>query len=66
MTSAMQYLHDRKLDEARLEISPIAYDPHGGSYAAAAREMLDRVSKGDVDGALGIRAPEGDAEGKEE
>lgn len=58
MTSAMQYLSERKLDEARLEIAPIAYDPHGGSYAAAARQVLELVSKGDVKGALGIRAPE--------
>lgn len=60
MTSAMAYLNERKLPEARLEIAPIAYDPHGGEFAAAARKMLDLVSKGDVNGALGIRAPEQD------
>lgn len=62
MNSAMRYLHDRKVAEARLEIAPIAFDPHGGEFAAAARKMLDLVSKGDVDAALGIRATEqGDA-----
>ena len=61
MTSAMQYINERKLDEARLEIAPIAYDPHGGSYAAAARQVLELVSKGDVKGALGIHAPEPEA-----
>jgi Flp pilus assembly protein TadD len=58
MTSAMQFLNERKLNEARLEIAPIAYDPHGGEFAAAARQVLDLVSKGDVNGALGIRAAE--------
>jgi len=61
MTSAIAYLNERKLDEARLEIAPIAYDPHGGEFAAAARRMLDLVAKGDVDSALGIRASEAEA-----
>lgn len=61
MTSAVAYLNERKLDEARLEIAPIAYDPHGGEFAAAARRMLELVAKGDVDSALGIRAPEANA-----
>lgn len=61
MTSAVAYLNERKLDEARLEIAPIAYDPHGGAFAAAARRMLELVAKGDVDSALGIRAPEAEA-----
>lgn len=58
MNSAMAYLNERKLDDARLEIAPIAYDPHGGSFAAEARRLLDLMAKGDVDGALGVTAPE--------
>ena len=58
MNSAVAYLNERKVDEARKEIAPIAYDPHGGSYAGFARRMLELVTKGDVDAALGITAPE--------
>lgn len=58
MNSAFAYLNENRLDEARLEIAPIAYDPHGGEFAAAARRMLELVAKGDVKSALGIRAPE--------
>lgn len=61
MNSAMAYLAERKLDEARLEIAPIAYDPHGGAFAAAARRMLEHVAKGDVDSALGIRSHDEEA-----
>lgn len=64
MTSAMAYLNERKLDEARLEIAPIAYDPHGGEFAATARRMLELVAKGEVDSALGIRKVEAEASGE--
>lgn len=64
MNSAVAYLRERKLDEARLEIAPIAYDPHGGGVAAAARRLLEHVAKGDVDSALGITASEAEVSDK--
>jgi cytochrome c-type biogenesis protein CcmH/NrfG len=64
MTSAMAFLNERKLDEARLEIAPIAFDPHGGDVAATARQVLDFIAKGDVNSALGIRSQEAKAGGE--
>lgn len=61
MNSAVAYLNERKLDQARLEIAPIAYDPHGGEFAASARRMLELVAKGDVESALGVSTPEAEA-----
>lgn len=58
MTSAIQFLRDGKPDEARLEIAPIAYNPHGGNFSAAARKMLDLVSNGNAKAALSVRPPE--------
>ena len=49
--SAYQYLHDGKLDEARKALVPVAYSPHGGSAANAARAAIDRIDAGDSKGA---------------
>lgn len=51
LNSAMQYLHDGKLKEARMTLIPIAYDPHGKKAASAARAMIARIDAGDAKGA---------------
>jgi hypothetical protein len=52
MTSAMQYLRDKDLKQARQTISPIAYNPHGRQVATMARAMIERIDAGDAQGAL--------------
>jgi hypothetical protein len=52
MNSAMQYLIEGKLAEARSAIVPIAYDPHGEEIATVARQMLGKIDAGDSKGAL--------------
>lgn len=52
MNSAVAYLNQDKPKEARLALIPIAYDPHGGSFAAAAREMIESIDAGNSKGAL--------------
>ena len=49
--SAYQYLRDGKLAEARRALAPIAFDPHGGSYASMARKAMERIDAGDGTGA---------------
>ena len=51
MNSALQYLRDGKLKDARLTLAPIAYDPHGRQNAAAARRIMARIDAGDARGA---------------
>ena len=51
INSAMQYLRDKKLKEARLALAPIAFSPHGGGTATMARKMITRIDAGDADGA---------------
>ena len=52
VNSAMQYLLDKKLKEARVTLAPIAYNPHATDTAAVARKIILRIDAGDVDGAL--------------
>jgi tetratricopeptide (TPR) repeat protein len=51
LNSALQYLRDGKLKEARLTLAPIAYDPHGKDIAATARAMIAKIDAGDGKGA---------------
>lgn len=51
MQSAYQYLRDGKLAQARRALAPVAFDPHGGSYAKAARTAIERIDAGDGKGA---------------
>lgn len=44
MTLAMQDLRDGNLEWARQHFAPIAYNPHGGSLAEAARSALERLT----------------------
>lgn len=59
MNSAMQYLRDGKLKEARVTLAPVAYSPHGGRVTEEARRMIGRIDAGDAKGAL--RAPRSNA-----
>lgn len=54
MNSAMQYLVDGKLAEARSTLAPIAYDPHGRKAATAARSMMAKIDARDAEGALKV------------
>lgn len=49
--SAFQYLRDGKLADARKALAPLAFDPHGGSYAKVARDAMDQIDAGDEKGA---------------
>lgn len=52
MNSAVAYLNERKLKEARSTLVPVAYSPHAGRIAEAARAMIARIDAGDVRAAL--------------
>jgi hypothetical protein len=52
MNSAVAYLNERKLKEARSTLVPVAYSPHGGAITEAAREMIARIDAGDARAAL--------------
>jgi len=52
MNSALIYLREGNLAEARSAIIPIAYDPHGEEIGTIARLMLAKINAGDAKGAL--------------
>ena len=52
MNSAVAYLNENKLKEARTTLTPVAYSPHGGGIAEEARRMIERIDAGDAKGAL--------------
>jgi hypothetical protein len=52
MNSALAYLSYGKLKEARTVLVPVAYSPHGGSAAEAARRMIAGIDKGDAEAAI--------------
>lgn len=52
MNSAMAYLNEGKLPEAKHALTPIAYDPHGGNMAKLARTIIDKIDAGDGKAAL--------------
>jgi len=58
MNSAAAYLHENKLKEARVTLTPVAYSPHGGGIAEEARRMIARIDAGDAKGALRRPRPE--------
>lgn len=51
MQSAYQHLRDGKLAEARKTLVPVAFSPHGGGAANAARATIERIDAGDSKGA---------------
>lgn len=58
MNSAVAYLNENKLKEARVTLTPVAYSPHGGGVAEEARRMIERIDAGDAKGALHRPRPE--------
>jgi hypothetical protein len=56
MTSAVQYLRDKKFAEGRLQLASIAYNPHGGALSARAREVLAKLDTANSSGALDLLA----------
>lgn len=59
MNSAIAFLHENKLKEARATLTPVAFSPHGGGLGEEARRMIERIDAGDAKGAL--RRPRPDA-----
>jgi hypothetical protein len=45
MNLAMQQLHDGKSAEARNNLIPIAYNPHGGGFGNVAKQIIERIDK---------------------
>lgn len=59
MNSAIAYLNENKLKEARATLAPVAYAPHGGEAAEAAQAMIAKIDQGDAKAALmSLRKPE--------
>jgi hypothetical protein len=52
MNSAIAYLNQNKLQEARATLAPVAYSPHGGDAAELAEKMIAKIDQGDAKGAL--------------
>lgn len=52
VTSAMAWLNEGKLAQARVDLLPIAYDPHGGDHAERARRAVESIDSKDSRGAL--------------
>jgi tetratricopeptide (TPR) repeat protein len=48
MQSALQYLRDGKLADARKTLAPVAFNPHGGSIAKTARAAMEKIDAGDA------------------
>ena len=58
MNSAIAYLNENKLREARATLAPVAYSPHGGEAAEVARIMIAKIDAGDAKAALlALRRP---------
>lgn len=58
LNSAMAYLHEGKLKEARNALASVAYNPHGGGASAAAKKMIQKIDGGNVKGAMEAVQPE--------
>jgi Flp pilus assembly protein TadD len=58
LNSAMQYVRDKDLKEARSTLAPIAFNPHDSGMADAARKVIARIDAGDAAGALKVTEAE--------
>lgn len=56
INSALAWLHDQNLAEARIDLLPIAFDPHGGKASEAARAAITRIDAKDSKGAIAALA----------
>jgi len=52
INSAIAYLHEGKLKDARRALVPVAYSPHAGEAASVARRMIVKIDAGDAKGAI--------------
>lgn len=50
--AALTQLRDGKIDDARLTMRPLAFDPHGGAMAEHASKILAAIDSGDTKAAL--------------
>ena len=64
LTSAFAFLNERKFPEAKMELLPIAYDPHGGKGAGSARKAIERIEAKDAKGALAALTDDKDDKGE--
>jgi tetratricopeptide (TPR) repeat protein len=46
LTLATQQMQAGELDEARANLVPVAYNPHGGDMAGGARQVIERIDAG--------------------
>ena len=54
ISSAVAYLNQKKAADARTQLIPIAFDPHGGDMAAGAREAIALIDSGKSENALKV------------
>ncbi len=54
--SALAWLAEQKLDEARIDLLPIGYNPHGSDGAEIAKAAIDRIDQKDGPGAIAALA----------
>ena len=52
MTSAVEYLKEGNLTDAKRALIPVAYDPHGRELAQIARSIVEKIDAGDAKAAL--------------
>ena len=50
--SAMAWLHDGNLAKARIDLLPIAFNPHGRGASEGARAAIARIDAKDAKGAI--------------
>ena len=52
MNSAIAYLNEGKLDDAKSTLTVVAYSPHGGETADVAKRMMADIEAGNANAAL--------------
>jgi tetratricopeptide (TPR) repeat protein len=51
---ALQAIHDKKIEQAILDLAPLAYNPHGGEQAERMRALMDQLKAGKVPEQFGL------------
>ncbi|MBB4857038.1 Flp pilus assembly protein TadD [Novosphingobium chloroacetimidivorans] len=64
MNLGMVLLHEGRGQDAAIILKPVAYNPHGGPMAEAARKVIERVAKEPKWKGEGMEAPSEDPPGK--
>ncbi len=49
MMLVMQQIRDKRYEHAKVNLAPIAYNPHGGGGANMAQKLLDRLNSANLD-----------------